>query len=84
MLVAISLGRVWQGLGLIAAFSLGLAATIIALGLVLVLASGRVRNLGLLDRAWVRLLPLGSAALITALGGAMTVRGVLAALGALG
>jgi nickel/cobalt exporter len=84
MLVAISLGRVWQGLGLIAAFSVGLAATIIALGLALVLASGRVRDLGLLDRAWVRLLPLGSAALITALGGAMTVRGTLAALGVLG
>lgn len=84
MLVAVSLGRVWQGLGLILAFSLGLAVTIIALGLALVLAGSRVRGLGLLDRAWVRLLPLGSAALITLLGGVMTARGLLAALGVTG
>lgn len=84
MLVAISLGRVWQGFGLITAFSLGLAATIIALGLTLVVAGNRVRGLGVLDGAWLRFLPLGSALVITIMGGAMTLRGLLTALGGAG
>ncbi|GAB4125371.1 MAG: hypothetical protein Fur005_40070 [Roseiflexaceae bacterium] len=77
MLVAISLGQIWSGLGLILAFSLGLAATIIAIGLGVVLAGKRLQGFNLLDRAWVRWLPLGSAVLITMLGGVMTIRSLL-------
>jgi nickel/cobalt transporter (NicO) family protein len=67
LLSAIALHRVGLGLALILAFSVGLAATITAIGLVAVLARrafGRLR----LDGRLVRALPALSAALILALG----------------
>lgn len=62
-------------------YQVGLAAMIIALGLALMLAGHRARRLGLLAGARLRLLPLGSAALITNVGAVMTRRGVPAVLG---
>jgi nickel/cobalt transporter (NicO) family protein len=71
LLSAIALHRVGLGLALIVAFSVGLAATITAIGLVAVLAQrafGRLR----LDGPLVRALPAVSAALILALGVGLT------------
>ena len=73
LLAAISLHRVGLGLVLILAFSVGLAATITAIGLAAVVARrtfGRLR----LDGAVVRALPSLSAALILLVGIAITVR----------
>jgi ABC-type nickel/cobalt efflux system permease component RcnA len=73
LLAAISLHRVGYGLALIVAFSVGLAATVTGIGLVVVQAKrafSRVR----LDGPLVRALPAASAAVVLALGLAMTAR----------
>ncbi len=73
LLSAIALHRIGLGLALIVAFSLGLAATITAIGLFAVLARrafGRVS----LDGPVVRALPALSAALILAVGVVITAR----------
>ena len=73
LLSAIALHRIVLGLALIVAFSLGLAATITAIGLVAVLARqtfGRVS----LDGTVVRALPAVSAALILVVGLVITAR----------
>jgi ABC-type nickel/cobalt efflux system permease component RcnA len=73
LLAAISLHRVGYGLALITAFSLGLAATITAIGLVAVTAKRaftRVRVQGPL----IRVLPAVSALAVLGLGLAMTAR----------
>jgi ABC-type nickel/cobalt efflux system permease component RcnA len=71
LLSAIALHRIGLGLALILAFSVGLAATITGIGLVAVLARrafGRLR----LDGPVIRALPAVSAALILAVGVAIT------------
>lgn len=71
LLSALALHRVGLGLALIVAFSVGLAATITAIGLVAVFARrafGRLR----LDGPLVRVLPAVSAALILAVGVGLT------------
>ncbi|MFC4069792.1 nickel/cobalt transporter [Actinoplanes subglobosus] len=78
LILATGLNRTALGLGMIVAFSAGLAAVLVALGLALVTARDRVTvfrpSAGgtLLTR-----LPLLSATLVTALGVAMTVTGLL-------
>jgi nickel/cobalt transporter (NicO) family protein len=71
LLSAIALHRVGLGLALIVAFSVGLAATITAIGLVAVLARRAFGRLSL-DGPLVRLLPAVSAALILAVGIGLT------------
>ena len=71
LLSAIALHRVGLGLALILAFSLGLAATITAIGLVAVLAQKAFARFRL-DSAFIRLLPAASAALILAVGVGLT------------
>jgi nickel/cobalt transporter (NicO) family protein len=73
LLSAIALHRVGLGLALIVAFSVGLAATITAIGLVAVYARRAFGRLSL-DGRVVRALPSVSAALILAVGFAMTAR----------
>jgi ABC-type nickel/cobalt efflux system permease component RcnA len=73
LLSAIALHRIGLGLALIVAFSVGLAATITAIGLVAVYAR-RVFGRLSLDGPVVRALPSVSAALILAVGIAITVR----------
>jgi nickel/cobalt transporter (NicO) family protein len=73
LLSAIALHRVGLGLALIVAFSVGLAATITGIGLVAVYAR-RVFGRLSLDGPVVRALPAVSAALILAVGVAITVR----------
>jgi ABC-type nickel/cobalt efflux system permease component RcnA len=73
LLSAIALHRIGLGLALIVAFSLGLAATITAIGLVAVFARRTFSRLSL-DGPLVRALPAASAALILAVGVVITVR----------
>jgi ABC-type nickel/cobalt efflux system permease component RcnA len=68
LLSALALGRVGLGLALIVAFSAGLAAVLIATGLLVVWAGramARVHGTGVLITRW---LPLTSAAVMTAIG----------------
>jgi nickel/cobalt transporter (NicO) family protein len=73
LLSAIALHRVVLGLALIVAFSLGLAATITAIGLVAVLARRTFGRMSLEGRL-VRALPAVSAALILVVGLVITAR----------
>ena len=70
-----ALHRIGLGLALIVAFSLGLAATITAIGLVAVLARRSFGRLSL-DGRLIRALPAVSAALILAVGLVITARAV--------
>jgi nickel/cobalt transporter (NicO) family protein len=78
MLIAIGLGRVGLGLALIVAFSFGLAAVLIAIGILLVRCKSRLDRLGKPGNAWQRLLPLVSAAVVTLLGVGIVLKGFLA------
>jgi len=73
LLSAIALHRIGLGLALIVAFSVGLAATITAIGLLAVLATRSFSRLSL-DGPVVRALPAASAALILAVGVVITAR----------
>jgi nickel/cobalt exporter len=79
LLSAVALHRVAFGLFLILAFSAGLAAVLIAMGIAAVQAGqmiSRVRLEGPLIQRW---LPLGSAALVSLFGCAIAVQGLMAA-----
>lgn len=68
LLLAIKFGRLALGLGLIVAFSIGLAAVLVAIGIVVVRASGEVRRrIGERSPALLAL-PVVSSVLITVLG----------------
>ena len=73
LLAAISLHRTGFGLALVLAFSIGLAITITAIGLVAVLARGVFRRKSF-DGRLVRALPAVSAVAIVVAGLLMTVR----------
>ena len=79
LLAAIKLHRIGYGLILIVAFSLGLAAALIAIGMLVVSARQRLTRFNALgeDSALVRYLPLGSAAIITLIGAALTLQATL-------
>lgn len=70
LLSAIALHRVGYGLLLVVAFSIGLAATLTAIGLAFVYAGGFVKRsrLGAIDNPLVRLLPVVSAFVIMCIG----------------
>jgi ABC-type nickel/cobalt efflux system permease component RcnA len=79
LLSALSLGRIGFGLLLIAAFSVGLAAVLVGIGLLMVYARrfmSRVRGDGPIVTRW---LPLTSAAVMTVLGLAIAVQALLTA-----
>jgi len=78
LLSAVALNRTAFGLYLIVAFSLGLAAVLIAVGLMMIYARrfmSRFRSEGPLTTRW---LPLASAAVITFLGVAIAIRSLVA------
>jgi ABC-type nickel/cobalt efflux system permease component RcnA len=75
LLAAISLQRVGYGLLLILAFSVGLAVSVTSIGLLAVLARRTFSRVSL-DGTFVRALPAFSAAVVLALGLAMTLRAV--------
>jgi nickel/cobalt exporter len=79
LLSALSMHRVGFGLLLIVAFSLGLAAVLIAIGILMVYARrlmGRFQGEGVLITRW---LPLTSAAVITVFGVAIAVQALVSA-----
>ena len=79
MLIAVGLGRIGLGLALIVAFSFGLAAVLIAIGILLVRCKSRwLERLGKPGSAWQRLLPLVSAAVVTLLGVGIVVNALVA------
>lgn len=69
LLLALKVGKLTYGLSLILAFSVGLAAVLVIIGLLVVRASRILQRRNLAEHPLLRLLPLGSAALITLLGG---------------
>jgi ABC-type nickel/cobalt efflux system permease component RcnA len=75
LLASVSFGRTALGLVMIGAFSIGLAAALIGVGIV-TLRARDVAERRFADRA-ARLLPIGSAAAIAAMGVFLTVRGAL-------
>ena len=85
MVIAIGLNRILLGLGLIVSFSFGLAAVLIALGVLLVRSRSLVERFGGLGgRAqWApgSALPLASAVIVTLLGVGITLGGLAAYLG---
>jgi nickel/cobalt exporter len=79
LLSAVALHRTGFGLFLIVAFSVGLSAVLIAMGLVGVYAGRMISRLPLESPLIQRWLPMGSAVAIAALGCAIAVRGLMAA-----
>jgi nickel/cobalt transporter (NicO) family protein len=78
MLVAIGLNRIALGLGLIVAFSAGLAIVLILIGVVLVRSKSLADRLGGVNARWQRGLPLVAAVMVTLLGAGIVIKGVLA------
>ena len=81
MVIAIGLNRIVLGLGLIVAFSFGLAAVLIAIGILLVRSRSLLERFGGWGSRWSSAVPLASAVLVTALGVGITVSGLLSYLG---
>ncbi len=79
MLSAVALHRTGFGLFLIVAFSIGLAAVLIAMGLAAVYAGRMMSRLPIDGPLVQRWLPMGSAMTITVLGCVIAVRGLIAA-----
>ena len=82
LLLAIGLNRTALGLVMIVAFSLGLAAVLVGLGLLLVTAGPALSRVS--DRPFTRVsarLPLFSAIVVAVLGAVMTVSGISSATG---
>jgi ABC-type nickel/cobalt efflux system permease component RcnA len=77
LLVAVGLNRIVMGLGLIVAFSVGLASVLCLLGLAIVRSHGLVDNFGTMGRRTQRLLPICSAIAVTVLGLVISAKGVL-------
>lgn len=69
LLLALKVGRLGYGLGLLVAFSLGLAAVLVLIGIIVVRASQLLQRRSVLDHPLFQALPLLSAGLITLLGG---------------
>lgn len=81
MLIAIGLNRILLGLGLIVAFSFGLAVVLIVIGILLVRSKSLLNRLGGLGGRWQKWLPLASAVIVTVLGFGIVAKGLLAYLG---
>ena len=77
MLIAVGLGQIGLGLALIVAFSLGLAAVLIAIGILLVRCKSGLDRLGKPGSPWQRLLPLVSAVIVTMLGVGIVLKGLM-------
>jgi len=76
LLAAVSYGQFAKGLSLVVIFSIGMAAVLVAIGIMMVKAAGFAgRYVG--ESKWTRVLPVFSAALITLVGVGLTVKGAL-------
>ncbi len=77
LLSAIAMGRIGFGLALVSAFSLGLAAVLTGIGLILVYAKNRFEHLPL-QMPRLKMLPVASALFITLIGLSITSQALLA------
>jgi len=77
MLIAIGLNRILLGLGLVVAFSFGLAAVLIIIGVLLVRAKAIFARIEGAGSRWQTLLPLISAVIVTLLGVGILIKGLL-------
>jgi nickel/cobalt exporter len=76
LLAAVSYGQFAQGISLVLVFSLGMAAVLVAIGILMVKAAGLAgRYVG--EGKWTKSVPIFSAALITILGVGLTAKAVL-------
>lgn len=73
LLLAVALHRITFGLLLLVAFSVGLAAILIAIGVLIVKARPLVERFSG-DGRWIQRLPIASAVIIIAVGCAITLR----------
>lgn len=76
LLVAVAVGRIALGLALIVTFSFGLAIVLIGIGVAFSFGSRMARSKK--EGAWVRYVPVGSAAMVLALGMFMTFQALAA------
>ena len=76
MIVAATIGRIGLGLAMIVAFSIGLAAVLITLGLVLVTLRTQTWRISTRDHPLLRWLPVASAMLVVGLGAALVWQGL--------
>jgi ABC-type nickel/cobalt efflux system permease component RcnA len=77
MLIAIGLNRILLGLGLVVAFSFGLAGVLMIIGILLVRAKSLFDRFGDQEGRWQALLPLVSAMIVTLLGIGLVVKGLM-------
>jgi len=68
-------------MGLIVSFSFGLAAVLIVIGILLVRSRSLLERFAGANRSWSSALPLASAVIVTVLGAAITIKGLLTYLG---
>ncbi len=76
MLIAVGLNRILLGLGMVVAFSFGLAVVLIVIGILLVRAKSLLDGVSRAGQRWQTLLPLFSAVLVTLLGLAILLKGL--------
>jgi ABC-type nickel/cobalt efflux system permease component RcnA len=76
MLIAIGLNRIMLGLGMVVAFSFGLAAVLIVIGILLVRAKSVLDTASRAGQRWQNLLPLVSAVIVTVLGLGIMLKGL--------
>jgi len=76
LILAVGLNRIVLGLGMIVSFSVGLAAVLIALGIVLVRSRAVIERFSGRGGAFTQKLPLASAVIVLTLGIGIMVRGV--------
>ena len=69
-------GRAALGLGLVAAYSIGLAVTLTAIGLSLVFGGRALERRGLARPGLMRVLPIASACVITVAGSVVMTQGI--------
>ncbi len=77
MLIAVGLNRILLGLGMVVAFSFGLAAVLIIIGIMLVRSKSLLDRVGHAGGHWQTLLPVVSAAIVTVLGLGIMLKGLL-------
>jgi nickel/cobalt transporter (NicO) family protein len=78
MVLAIGLNQMMLGLGLIVSFSLGLAAVLILIGILLVHARSLIERFSGQSARWSKTLPVVSALIILLLGLGVALSGVMA------
>ncbi len=77
LLIAIALNRITLGLVILVSFSIGLASVLVAIGILLVVAKPMMTRFTGEGKVVTRYLPVASAAVITLLGCAIAIKGLL-------